>query len=135
VTIFVDTSALFALLVRNDAMHDRARATFDALRDENECLLTSTYVLLETVALLQRRVGLDAVSDFQMKIQPLLEIIWVDEQWHERAMRRLLAENDETLSLVDCLSFEIMETRALDTAYAYDKHFVEHGFAVAGGTC
>jgi predicted nucleic acid-binding protein len=88
-------------------------------------------VLLETLALLQRRVSLAAVSDFQMKIQPLIDVIWVDEGWHARAMRRLLAEDDQSLSLVDCLSFEIMEAKALDTAFAYDSHFDEQGFVLA----
>jgi hypothetical protein len=35
-------------------------------------------VLVETVALLQRRIGLAAVQDFQTKIVPLLEFIGVD---------------------------------------------------------
>ena len=46
-------------------------------------------------------------------------------------MNRLLAKNDRDLSLVDCLSFEIMESRALKIAYAFDEHFVENGFTIA----
>ncbi len=129
--IFADTSALFALLVHNDYMHIRARANLDYFSTHDVRLLTSSYVILETVALLQRRVSLAAVSDFQMKIQPLLDVIWVDAEWHAKAMQRLLARADRALSLVDCLSFEIMEARGLTTAYTFDKHFEENGFTIA----
>jgi predicted nucleic acid-binding protein len=129
--VFADTSALFALMVRNDYMHIRAKANFDYFGAHDVRLLTSSYVIVETVALLQRRVNLAAISDFQMKIQPLLDIVWVDAEWHERAMQRLLARGDQDLSLVDCLSFEIMEARDLTTAYAFDRHFEANGFSIA----
>ena len=32
---------------------------------------------------------------------------------------------------MDCLSFEIMEARAITVAYTYDKHFEENGFTMA----
>ncbi len=129
--VFVDTSALFALMVSDDFMHVRAKLNFEYFVEHDVQLLTSSYVVLETLALLQRRIGMKAVSDFQMKIYPLLEIVWVDQEWHGRAMHRLIAENDRDLSLVDCLSFEIMESRALKVAYAFDEHFVENGFTIA----
>jgi predicted nucleic acid-binding protein len=129
--VFVDTSALFALMVRNDYMHIRAKANFEYFSANDVCLLTSSYVLLETIALLQSRIGLEAVSDFQSKISLLMEIVWVDSDWHERALQRLFAQNDATLSLVDCLSFEIMESKDLHVAYAFDRNFESQGFTIA----
>jgi uncharacterized protein len=89
----------------------QAKEEFARLADQSAHLLTSSYVLVETTALLQRRVGLEAVHDFDAKIVPLLDIIWADAEWHTRAVRRLLAQSDRSLSLVDCLSFEIPELR------------------------
>ncbi|MEW6219766.1 MAG: PIN domain-containing protein [Thermodesulfobacteriota bacterium] len=129
--VYADTSGLFALMVRDDFMHVRAQLNFAHLASHDGRLLTSSYVLLETESLLQRRVGLAAVADFQLKIQPLLEIIWVDAEWHGRAMQRLLAEGNRALSLVDCLGFEIMESRDLEIALAFDRHFEEKGFTIA----
>jgi predicted nucleic acid-binding protein len=74
---------------------------------------------------------MEAVADFQAKIQPLLETIWVDSEWHARGMQRLFAGWKKDVSLVDCLSFEIMETRDLQTAIAFDRHFEENGFTLA----
>ena len=129
--VFADTSALFALLVSDDYMHARARANFAHFIEDNTPLLTSSYVLVETLALLQRRVSLDAAWEFNRKIMPILDIVWADERWHTQAIQRLQAERSRNLSLTDCLSFEIMEARELTTAFTFDNHFTERGFAIA----
>jgi hypothetical protein len=71
--------------------------------------LTSSFVLLETTALLQSRIGLSSVNDFNTKILPLLEIVWVDDKWHANVIQRFLAQSKRDISLVHWLSFEIME--------------------------
>ena len=129
--VFADTSALFALLVGDDIVHERAGLNFEYFARNNVQLLTSSYVLLETLTLLQRRVGMAATVDFDRKILPVLEVIWVDGTWHDLAMRRLQAERNRRVSLTDCLSFEIMEKRDIKCAFAFDKHFAERGFQVA----
>ena len=129
--IFADTSGLFALLVKNDYMHVRAKLNFSYFAQQRIQLLTSSFVLVETTALLQRRVGLAAVHDLQSKIMPLLEIIWVDADWYTRASQRLYALNNRSISLVDSLSFEIMESCEITHAFTFDKHFAENGFTIA----
>ena len=129
--IFADTSGLFALLVKNDLMHMRAKLYFAYFAQHRVQLLTSSFVLVETAALLQRRVGLEAGHDFQSKIMPLLEMIWVSGDGHTRAIQRLFALNNRSVSLVDCLSFEIMESREITHAFTFDKHFPENGFTIA----
>ncbi|MFZ7110305.1 MAG: hypothetical protein ACOWYE_01370 [Desulfatiglandales bacterium] len=37
-------------------------------------------------------------------------------------------KNQRSLSLVDCLSFEIMESNGIGHAFSFDKHFEEFGF-------
>jgi predicted nucleic acid-binding protein len=129
--VFADTSALFALLVRDDYMHVRARANFEHFVANNTSLLTSSYVLIETVTLLQRRISLEAVWDFERKIMPILDVVWADDRWHTQAMHRMHAERSRSVSLADCLSFEIMETRDITTAFTFDGHFTERGFEIA----
>lgn len=130
-TVFADTSARFALLVRDDFMHVRAKLNFAHFAAHQVRLLTSSFVLVETVALLQRRIGLNAVRDFNGRLMPLLEVIWVDAEWQSKAMQRLLTQNQKGLSLVVCLSFEIMEAREITEAFAFDRHFGKNGFKIA----
>ena len=129
--IFADTSGFFALLVKSDYMHVRARENFRYFAENNAQLISSSFVLVETTALLQRRIGLTAINDFNAKILPLLEIVWVDDKWYTKAAHRLLVRNNRTVSLVDCLSFEIMEALQIDCAFAFDRHFEENGFTTA----
>lgn len=128
--VFADTSALFGLMTRDDRVHGEATRAFHYLSQQQAMLVSSSYVLVETIALLQNRLGLAAVQDFHARFLPLLEIIWVDERWHQRAMQRLLSSQRRQLSLVDCLSFEIIEIKKLDYAFAFDEHFQQEGIPV-----
>lgn len=129
--IFADTSGLFALLVKNDYMHIRAEKNFEYFAENKIRLITSSFVLVETIALLQRRVSLEAVQDFYTRIYPLLEIIWVGEDLYTRSIQRLILFKTEDISLVDCLSFEIMEAQEITHAFTFDKHYEDQGFTIA----
>lgn len=126
--VFVDISALFALLVKSDANHLRARSAFEALRQREATLLSSSYVLIECYALLSRRVGLDAVADFRKDFAPLLDIVWVDAALHDDGLELLLDRGRESLSLVDAVSFLVARRKAVDEVFAYDPDFQREGF-------
>ena len=125
---FVDTSAIYALLDRNDANHKTAKTTWISLLDSNQPLFTTNYVLIESCALAQSRLGLDAVRTLQEDLLPVLEIVWVDETVNGLAMTALLAARRRKLSLVDCVSFATMRERASRVAFAFDRHFAEERF-------
>ncbi len=126
----MDTSAAYALLVASDANHQRARSVFEQLQARGAPLVTTSYVLVETYALLHSRVGLAAVTAFRNDVQPLMEVSWVDEGLHERGLGRLLARGQGGLSLVDAVSFELIRDEGLEEAFVYDRHFEGEGFAV-----
>lgn len=129
--IFADTSGFFALMTHNDYMHVRAKENFNYFAKERASLLTSSFVLVETLALLQRRIGLDPVHEFNAKIFPLLEVVWIDKQWYWKGIQRIFSHGNRGLSLVDCISFEIMESREISIVFGFDKHFSDYGFTVA----
>jgi predicted nucleic acid-binding protein len=128
VTVFADTSALYALLVRTEEGHAEVAAAFSRLLRGRRSLVTSNYVVLETAALLQRRIGLPAVRDFDERIAPLLTLRWITEPLHRRAMDRLIRADRRGVSLVDCTSFEVMEAEAITEAFALDRGFAAAGF-------
>jgi len=131
VSVFVDTSALLAVLHAGDENHARASRAFRALLESNEDLLTTSYVLVETVALLQHRFGLAAVRGFQDAVAPVIGIVWVDAGLHAEAAAALLTAARRDLSLVDCVSFTCMRRQGMTRAFQYDRHFREQGFASA----
>ena len=125
---FVDTSAFFAVLDADDGNHDRARQVWEDLLTQEAVLVCSNYVLVETLALVQRRLGLPAVRTFQEDIMPVLNVEWVDETIHQVGIASVLAAARRGLSLVDCVSFEIMRRLGIKTAFAFEHHFEEQGF-------
>jgi predicted nucleic acid-binding protein len=127
-TVFVDTSAFLAVLAADDEYHTAAAAIWRRLISDEEPLVTNNYVLVETVALLQRRVGLQAVRAFQSKVMPSLLVRWVDETLHEQALTSVLSANRRNLSLVDCTSFQTMRQDGINRAFTFDQHFAEQGF-------
>ena len=127
---FVDTSVLLALLGVDDPHHEDAKVTWHGLIDQDETLVTTNYVLLETLALAQQRFGLRAVRTIQDDYAPILNIEWLDRDSHARAVATLLTANRRNLSPVDCASFETMRRLGISTAFAIDRHFREQGFRV-----
>ncbi len=127
-SVFADTSALYALLVRTELGHAEVAAAFEGLLESGRVLVTSNYVLVETTALLQRRIGLAAVRDLNERILPVLSIQWVSESLHRRAVDRLVRSDRRGLSLVDCASFEVMEREGLREVLALDSDFADAGF-------
>jgi predicted nucleic acid-binding protein len=129
VTVFIDTSALLALLDGKDESHARALAAWASLAKAETLLVTTNFIVLETIAVAQHRLGLDAVRAFVRDVMPLLDVVFVDEELQRTALAALLAAGRRRLSLVDCASFEVMRRRQVECAFAYDAHFTEQGFA------
>jgi predicted nucleic acid-binding protein len=130
-TAFVDTSALLALLDGDDDHHAAAIKVWQSLAAQSALLVTTNYVLVETTAVVQRRIGVDAVRALIGDVVPLLDVVFVDETTHAAAVTALLATGRRHLSLVDCTSFEVMRQANVTTAFAYDRHFKDQGFSTA----
>lgn len=132
-TVFVDTSGLYAVLDGDDANHGTATATWDALLDDTTLTLRSTsYVLVEITALVQRRLGMEAVRTLDADVVPVLDIRWVDDAVHQSAMSALFARGHRGVSLVDWVSFIVMREEGVNTAFAYDNDFTSQGFRLTG---
>lgn len=129
---FVDTSAFLAVLARDDKNHAKARRTWVQLVESQATLACTSYVIVETLALLQHRLGVAAARVFHEDIMPLLTVEWIDEELHRSGMTGLLTAGRRSLSLVDCVSFEVMRRRGITHAFAFDRHFGELGFQNAG---
>ena len=127
--IFIDTSAVVALLNAADPNH---AAASDALRRhlDSARLITHNYVVLEAAALLQRRFGVGVVRAFVERLLPRISVVWVDAARHDRAMTSLLSRGRRRASLVDRVSFDVMREMGVQTAFAYDADFRREGFAL-----
>lgn len=85
---------------------------------------------VEAFALVQRRLGLEAVRALHQDLLPPVEVIWVDEALHQAAVEALLASGSRSVSLVDRVSSTLMRRRGIRTAFAFDEDFPQEGFAM-----
>jgi len=126
--LFVDTSAFYALLDQDDGNHQRAATAWTKILQAADGLITSNYVVVETVTLLQHRIGLDAVRGFQADLVPAVHVAYVDNEIHRQGMSGLLAAGRRKLSFVDCVNFELMRHLGLTRAFTFDSHFRQQDF-------
>jgi|SRR6516164_9576803 predicted nucleic acid-binding protein len=127
-SVFADTSGLYAVFDRDDANHSRSQTAWANWLREGEVLMTNNYVLLEVTALLQHRLGMAAVRALYEDVAPVLQVDWVSEEQHRAGAGAMLAASRRKLSLVDCVSFETMRHHGLRSAFCFDTHFREQGF-------
>lgn len=125
---FVDTSAFYALIDRDDANYARATEIWNDFYGARRELVTCNYIILETFALLSNRIGIEAARDFQHDLLPVVRIHWVTEDVHHAGVIAFFAAARRNLSLVDCVSFEVMRRLGFRDAFTFDPHFTEQGF-------
>lgn len=125
--IFVDTSALYAVLDADDTNHAAAARTFRSLVGEEQ-LLTHNYVVVESAALVHNRLGPAATRGLLTEMLPLMEVVWIDAALHAGATAAFLAAVGRRVSLVDWASFEVMRRHGARRAFVFDRHFSSQGF-------
>ncbi|OQY37499.1 MAG: VapC toxin family PIN domain ribonuclease [Chloroflexota bacterium] len=126
--IYIDTSALIAILAEDDKYHRLAKEIWIELLEQKASLVCNNYTLLETFSLIQNRYGIHILSKFQNLAVPALHIRWLTVEEHNIAVENVLHTNRRHLSLVDCSSFASMRRLGIHKAFTFDKHFAEQGF-------
>ena len=124
---FVDTSAIYAWADADDPNHRTAVRRLQRLLDSRDELLTHNYVLVESFALLQARLGIAAALKLVEDSAAFL-IDWIDEDLHAAGVRELEQQSKRGVSLVDHVSFLVMRRRSISTAFAFDPDFTSAGF-------
>lgn len=118
----------------DDAFHEPAGKAWSVLLPGKDVhLVTTNYVLLETFALVQSRLGMEAVRALSDDLVPLVRTVWVTEEDHVGAVQALLALDRRGLSLVDLSSFHLMRRLGLRSAFTFDEDFREQGFDTVPG--
>ncbi len=125
--IFLDTSAIYAWADGRDLNHETAIEQLQEILNRGEQLLTHNYVLLESISLLQARLGVSAAAKLA-RDSTAFDIEWVDEALHASGIRELEKSGKRRRSLVDHISFLVMKHRNVATAFAFDSDFKAEGF-------
>ena len=128
--VFVDTSALYALLDEDDANHETAVRLFGSLQGSE--LSTHSYVVVEALALVSRRLGWQAVVSLLDGLLSVIEVVPVDAAVQSDSLAAYRAAGSAGVSFVDRTSFAFMRANRLSDAFAFDSHFDSAGFDRVG---
>jgi uncharacterized protein len=130
--LFVDTSAYVALARPNDEHHQEALAVAQKLRRQRARLYMTNFVVAETHALLLRYLGASAARSFLREVDKgaVAIVVRADPTDEELAKTLIYHHIDKEYSLVDAISFVVMERLRLKQAFAFDKHFAQYGWQI-----
>jgi predicted nucleic acid-binding protein len=119
-----DSSAVLALLNKEDANHARAvEVALELAREKRPSVMTN-YLEAETHALLLRRLGRRAALDWLMSGAHDIVRARPDD---EGRGREIIAERrDKDWSLCDAIAFAVVESRGMAGAFSFDRHFKQY---------
>ena len=126
--IFVDSGAWIALFNRRDQHHADAHVILSELGQQQTELLTTDYVIDETVTRLRYDMGHPPADSFLYSIEHAeatdeLTVATIGVAAFEGAKRLFRQYSSERLSFTDCTSFVVCQSYEIQAAFAFDHHF------------
>ena len=125
-SIFVDTSALYALLDEADAHH--AEASDVLRRIAGTELVTHPFVVVESAALVGRRLPWAASERLIDGLLPVVDVEPLNTDLYAAILAVYRRSGSARVSLVDYTSFAMMRRLGIRQAFAFDDDFASEGF-------
>lgn len=130
--VFVDTGGWVACADRADPTHSACAAARDSTLEAGRILITTDFVIDETLTLIRFRLGLAAADTWWQQIDGSSRVRWerIENDRFERARNVFFQYRDKDLSFTDCTSIAVMRELKLKTVITTDGHFRQVGFEV-----
>lgn len=133
--LFVDTSGWIALFGDRDKYHKTASKSFQEVGKSKIDLITTDYVVDETLTNLQNFYGHHTATRFGRWVlnTTLVKVIHIDLDLWNRAWAMFQVYDDKKWAFTDCTSFIVMHELNLWQVFAFDHHFQQAGFQLWPG--
>ncbi len=132
-TLFVDTSAFKAFYDEEDEFHSKARGFMDDIASKKTIVrgfITSDYILDETITLIRFAHSHSKALEFSQAVtsSKATRLVYVGQENFQKALELFIEASDKPWSFTDCVSFTLMRSLHLTTAFTFDPHFQQAGF-------
>ena len=130
--MFVDTAAWVSAADSADHSGPFVRQTRDRWLSDGGILVTTDYVVDETLTTIRFRLGFHATEAWWRQVDgsTRLRIESVGEARRERARSLFFRYRDKDFSFTDCCSFVVMRELRIRRVLTLDHHFRQMGFEV-----
>ncbi len=130
--LFVDTAGWMSLADERDAFHVKCMKARDRWLEQGGVLVTSDYVMDETLTLVRMRISIDAAERWWEQVAESPRLRWerIDAQRAEKARIWFFKWKDKLFSFTDCTSFVLMRELGIKKVLTTDKHFLAAGFEI-----
>jgi len=128
--LFVDTAGWMACADAADPDHDRCSDARDRALESGRLLVTTDFVVDETLSLMRFRLDLAAAERWWQQIERSSRLRWerIDATRFDRARDLFFRYRDKDFSFTDCTSFAVMQELRLTQALTTDRHFQQMRF-------
>ena len=128
--LFVDAAGWMACVDAGDPAHGLACEARDTALEAGALLVTTDYVIDETLTLIRIRLGLPAAKAWWEQVEGSSRVRWewVGMERVEKARKAFFRFRDKSYSFTDCTSFVVMQELRLKEALTTDRHFRQMGF-------
>jgi len=129
-SMFLDTGYVLALELSNDQNHRASLKHWHGLSRRLPPLVTTSYVFDEVVTYFNSRGYHSKAVEVgnRLLMSPSVQCLQVDESLFREGWSYFQQHRDKDYSLTDCISFIVMKRLKIETAFAFDRHFVQAGF-------
>lgn len=126
--VFVDTSAYYAAVDRQDAGHAMTASTMQRLVQDRHQLVTTNAILFEVHSLLLSRINHRVARRVLTELRASQTVVRVRGRDETRAVDILGQFDDKDFSFTDATSFAVMERIGIRVAFTLDHHFAQFGW-------
>ncbi|MCL4845640.1 MAG: nucleic acid-binding protein [Acidobacteria bacterium] len=129
---FVDTGGWMTRADRADPAHLACSAARDSTLEAGRILITTDFVVDETLTLIRFRLGLATANAWWQQIDRSARLRWerVESDRFERARTLFFQFRDKDLSFTDCTSIVVVQELKLKTVITTARHFHQMEFDV-----
>ncbi len=128
--IYIDTGAFFARFAKKDQHHIQAMRIWKKIYKQNVKLVSSNFVIDETLTLLARKTSYEYSVEQAKNIynSPTLTLLRPEKSDEIAAIKLFEKYADMKVSFTDCVSFQLMKKHKINKAFTFDMHFQLAGF-------
>lgn len=127
--LFLDSSAIYAFVDRNDEMGPRIE---QCLKEKKYPLVTTNLVFAESLSLITKRLGkkVGIKTGELLQDSQFLSLLHLDEKILQEGWALYKKYMDKDFDFIDATSFVFCQKNGIKEAITLDQHFAQMGFKV-----